>query len=71
MTALGALLDVPADIEVAGLASDSRKVAPGDVFFALAGAKDDDMWAVVAFVKKLPGVSEADYKTWTASAPNQ
>jgi mono/diheme cytochrome c family protein len=39
--------------------------------FALAGAKDDDMWAVVAFVKKLPGVSEADYKTWTAPAPNQ
>jgi mono/diheme cytochrome c family protein len=38
--------------------------------FALAGAKDDDIWAVVAFVKKLPGVSETDYKAWTAPAPN-
>jgi mono/diheme cytochrome c family protein len=38
--------------------------------FALAGAKDDDIWAVVAFVKKLPSVSEADYKAWTAPAPD-
>lgn len=38
--------------------------------FALAGAKDDDIWAVAAFVKKLPSVSEADYKAWTAPAPN-
>jgi mono/diheme cytochrome c family protein len=38
--------------------------------FAQAGAKDDDIWSIVAFLKKLPGVSEADYKTWTAqSAP--
>lgn len=36
--------------------------------FALAGAKDDDMWAVVAFLKKLPNVSEADYKAWTTPA---
>jgi UDP-N-acetylmuramoyl-L-alanyl-D-glutamate--2,6-diaminopimelate ligase len=28
---------------VAGLAFDSRKTAPGDVFFALAGAKDDGL----------------------------
>jgi mono/diheme cytochrome c family protein len=33
--------------------------------FALAGAKDDEIWSIVAFLKKLPGVSEADYKTWT------
>jgi hypothetical protein len=34
--------------------------------FAQAGAKDDEIWSVVAFLKKLPGVSEADYKAWTA-----
>jgi hypothetical protein len=37
--------------------------------FALAGAKDDEIWTIVAFLKKLPSVSEADYKTWTASSP--
>jgi mono/diheme cytochrome c family protein len=35
--------------------------------FALAGAKDDEIWKIVAFLKKLPGVSEADYKAWTAA----
>ena len=38
--------------------------------FAQAGANDDDIWSIVAFLKKLPGVSEADYKIWTASAPS-
>jgi mono/diheme cytochrome c family protein len=33
--------------------------------FALAGAKDDEIWSIAAFLKKLPGVSEADYKAWT------
>jgi mono/diheme cytochrome c family protein len=38
--------------------------------FELAGVKDDEIWSIVAFLKKLPSVSEADYKTWTtASAP--
>src|SRR5215831_6249427 len=36
--------------------------------FEQAGAKDDEIWSIVAFVKKLPSVSEADYKTWTASS---
>jgi UDP-N-acetylmuramoyl-L-alanyl-D-glutamate--2,6-diaminopimelate ligase len=31
----------PADIKVAGLSTDSRRVKPGDVFFALAGSKTD------------------------------
>jgi UDP-N-acetylmuramoyl-L-alanyl-D-glutamate--2,6-diaminopimelate ligase len=42
------LLPVPAtavgrlgDVEVAGLAVDSRRVRPGDVFFALAGVRED------------------------------
>lgn len=34
--------------------------------FALAGAQDQPLWDIVAFLKKLPGVSEADYKAWTA-----
>jgi len=37
--------------------------------FAKAGVADDEIWKIVAFVKKLPEVSEADYKAWTASAP--
>jgi mono/diheme cytochrome c family protein len=37
--------------------------------FALAGAKDDAIWSIVAFLKKLPNVSEADYKAWTAPPP--
>jgi UDP-N-acetylmuramyl-tripeptide synthetase len=42
MRKLGDLLGLPGlDVEVSGLAVDSRKVEPGDVFFALAGAKDD------------------------------
>ena len=35
--------------------------------FALAGSKDEDLWSIVAFVKKLPIISEADYKSWTAA----
>jgi hypothetical protein len=34
--------------------------------FALAGAKDDELWRIVAFLKRLPNVSEADFKAWTA-----
>jgi hypothetical protein len=36
--------------------------------FALAGAKDDELWKIVAFLKKLQNVSEADFKAWTAAA---
>ena len=36
--------------------------------FEQAGARDDQIWSVVAFVKKLPDVSEADYKAWTAAS---
>lgn len=34
--------------------------------FALAGVKDDEIWSIVAFLKKLPTISEANYKAWTA-----
>ncbi len=35
--------------------------------FGLAGAKDEDIWTIVAFIRKLPAVSDADYKAWAAS----
>ncbi len=34
--------------------------------FSAIGVKDDEIWKIAAFVKKLPSVSEADYKAWTA-----
>lgn len=37
--------------------------------FKLAGAKDEDIWLIVAFLKKLPSIAEADYKAWTAPPP--
>lgn len=42
--------------------------------FATAGAKDEDIWNIAAFVKNIPNVSEADFKSWTSqqqSAPAQ
>jgi mono/diheme cytochrome c family protein len=36
--------------------------------FARAGASDEDIWKIVAFIKKLPLISEADFKAWTAPA---
>ena len=30
---------------------------------------DPEIWSMVAFLKKLPVVSEDDYKAWTAAAP--
>src|SRR3974390_740483 len=35
--------------------------------FAGAGAEDDELWSVVAFLRKLPSISDADYKAWTAA----
>jgi hypothetical protein len=34
--------------------------------FAMAGVPDPEIWQIVAFLKKLPEISEADYKSWTA-----
>ena len=36
--------------------------------FGPVGVPDKEIWSIVAFLKKLPGVSEADYKAWTAPA---
>jgi len=60
--------------------SDERK--PGELFwvikngikmtgmpsFGTTGVKDDEIWKIVAFVKKWPSVTPEDYKAWTASA---
>src|SRR5215475_5599799 len=67
----------PADLkEVSG----ERK--PGELFwvikngikmtgmpsFATAGVSDDEIWKIVAFVKKWPSVTPEDYKAWTESS---
>ena len=36
--------------------------------FKLAEASDQELWTITAFVKKIPDVSEADYKAWTSGA---
>lgn len=33
--------------------------------FGKAGVADKDIWEIVAFLKKLPDISAADYKSWT------
>ena len=35
--------------------------------FAAAGAKDEELWNITAFVKKIPNVAEDDFKKWTAA----
>jgi len=37
--------------------------------FSKAGVSDEDIWEIVAFIKNLPNISEADYKAWTAPPP--
>ena len=70
------LKPVPAD-----LVAMAKKRTPSELFwvikngvkltgmpsFGLAGASDQEIWSIVAFVRKLPTVTEADYKAWTAS----
>jgi len=36
--------------------------------FSLIEAPDEEIWTIAAFVKKLPDVSDEDYKAWTADA---
>jgi mono/diheme cytochrome c family protein len=35
--------------------------------FGLAGASDEQIWMIAAFIKNLPSISDADYKALTAS----
>jgi len=70
------LKPVPADLKV--MAKD--RTAPqlfwaikngikftGMPSFGLAGASDEQIWTIVAFIKSLPTTTDADYKAWTAS----
>jgi mono/diheme cytochrome c family protein len=36
--------------------------------FGAIGVPDQEIWSIVAFLKKLPTVSEEDFKTWSAPA---
>jgi hypothetical protein len=36
--------------------------------FGAIGVPDQEIWSIVAFVKKLPSVSDADFKAWAAPA---
>ncbi len=35
--------------------------------FSKAGVPDNEIWSIVAFLKQLPSVSEADFKAWSGS----
>ena len=35
--------------------------------FGAIGVPDNEIWTIVAFLKKLPNVSDADFKAWTAN----
>ncbi|MGA8291298.1 MAG: cytochrome c [Rhodoplanes sp.] len=35
--------------------------------FGAIGADDTEIWSIVAFVRKLPNTSEADFKAWSAN----
>jgi UDP-N-acetylmuramyl-tripeptide synthetase len=55
--------------EIAGIAFDSRAVRPGDVFFALAGAKDDGLKHVGDALAKGAAVVVADRDAASAAVP--
>ncbi|MDB5621254.1 UDP-N-acetylmuramoyl-L-alanyl-D-glutamate--2,6-diaminopimelate ligase [Tardiphaga sp.] len=59
-----AAIDAPAgDVEVSGLAADSRAVKPGDLFFALAGSKTDGSRFVAQAVAAGAAAVAGDHKT--------
>src|SRR5271165_2903070 len=57
------------DRPVAGVAFDSRKVAPGDVFFALAGGKDDGLKHAADAVARGAAAIVAEREAPAAGAP--
>ena len=75
MTRLGDILDLEkaddalASREIRGIACDSRKVEPGDVFFALAGARDDGLKHVGEAAAKGAAVIVARREAPVAGAP--
>jgi len=71
----------------ADLKEEGGKLSPAQIFWVAGhgirmtgmpafgeAASEDELWSLAAFVKKLPDVSDADYKSWTAApaeAPKQ
>ena len=37
--------------------------------FGAIGVPDGEIWSIAAFLKKLPGVSDADFKVWSTAGP--
>ncbi len=37
--------------------------------FGAVGVDDKEIWTIVAFLKRLPNVSDADFKAWSTAAP--
>ena len=67
---------VPADLKVMAKERTSSELfwvikngvkMTGMPSFGLAGASDQQIWTIVAFIKNLPSISDEDYKVWTAS----
>ena len=70
------LIPVPADLK-----DMAKQRTPSELFWAIrngikftgmpsfagAGLSDPQIWSIVAFVRKLPAVTDADYKAWTAA----
>jgi mono/diheme cytochrome c family protein len=70
------LKPVPADLKVM-----AKERTPSELFwaikngikfagmpsFGLAGASDEQIWTIVAFIKSLPTTTDDDYKTWIAT----
>ncbi len=75
MMRLGDIVDLEDDDdalaarEIAGIASDSRKVQPGYAFFALAGSKDDGLKHVGDALARGAAAVIAERETPTAGAP--
>lgn len=69
------LKPVPADLKAAAKARTASQlfwaIKSGIKFtampsFGTAGTSDQDIWSIVAFVKKSPSVTDDEYKAWTA-----
>ena len=39
--------------------------------FSMSGVPDQEIWTIVAFLKKLESVSDEDFKAWSAAPPGQ
>ena len=54
--------------ELFGIVKNGIKMT-GMPSFGTVGVPDPEIWSIVAFLKKLPTVTDADFKTWSTSAP--